>query len=127
MSNPAGIDDVESRWRPLTADENIKVSTRLDDAWRKLRRILPDLDARLSLDSDLAAEAAQVIADATIRLLENPRGHTKGSVTLDDRTRSWETNSAWSKGEIYFTTEELDGLRAVPTGGGPRAFSVMPS
>lgn len=126
MPNPATTDDVETRWRSLTDAEFPIVETRLGDAWRKLKRLVPDLETRMATDADLEDEAAQVLADAVIRLLENPRGHVKGSVTLDDRTRSWEVDPDWARGEIYFTQSELDGLTAAPIAT-RRAFSVMPS
>lgn len=126
MSNPASPLDVEARWRSLTDPEYIVVDTRLNDAWRKLRRLVPDLEARMVDDEDLAAEAVQVVADSVIRLLENPQGRTKGSKTVDDRTESWEIPEDFVRREIYFTQSELDGLSAAPVET-RRAFSVMPS
>lgn len=114
MSNPASSDDVEARWRPLSDDLRSLVSIRLDDAWRKLRRLVPDIETRMESDQDLTDEAVQVVADSVIRLLENPQGAFRGSVTLDDRTKSWEIRDSLAKGELFFTDAELDGLRATP-------------
>lgn len=126
MTNPASPDDVVARWRPLTDAEYTVAQTRLSDAWRKLRRLVPDLESRMVGDDDLTAEAVQVLADAVIRLLKNPEGYTKGSVTIDDRSRTWELNGDFARSEIHFTQAELDGLTAAPTAT-RRAFSIMPS
>lgn len=127
MANPATTDDVESRWRPLLDSEYAVVTTRLDDAWRKLRRLVPDLEDRMIGDVDLSDEAVQVLADAVIRLMENPRGHIKGSIAVDDASTTWELADAYARDDLFFTDAELDSLRGEVTDDSPRAFSLMPS
>lgn len=135
MTNPAMFGDIESRWRPLTPAEQTIAETRLEDAWRKLKRDVrklnpdaPDLESRFAIEEDLEAEAVKVLADSVARLLRNADTARKGSVTLDDRSRSWEYDEDYSSSQLYFTDDELAGLAPV-TGGRdrPRAFSVMPS
>lgn len=127
MSNPASPGDVEARWRPLTDAESPIVQTRLDDAWRKLKRLVPDLETRMDSDADLTDEATQVLADAVIRLLENPRGHIKGGVAVDDASATWELADSYARDDLFFTDADLDSLRGEVTDDSPRAFSLMPS
>jgi hypothetical protein len=127
--SPATTEDIESRWRRLTSTEDDIASTRLDDAWRRLRREIPDLESRMSTDDDLTADAVQVLADAVIRLLMSMgrEGSRKGSVTIDDRTRSWEFDDA-IRYDLYFTPGEIASLLPRASGNtGPRAFSVQPT
>lgn len=127
MPNPADVSDVESRWRPLNSDERDVASTRLDDGWRDLRRELPDLEQRVAVDEDLAATAAQVMADAVIRLMKNPDGYRKGSVAIDDASRSWEYDTGRLIGELFFSDSDLAKLSSGPRFKRTRAFSVQPS
>lgn len=130
MANPATPADIESRWRPLTTAEESVAATRLDDAWRKLKRLVPDLEHRMVDDADLTEDAIQVLADAVIRLLQflaaSAVGQRKGSVAVDDGSRSWELDAA-IQAALYFTDDELEGL----TGSGEtftaRAYSVSPA
>lgn len=128
MSNPAQLTDVEDRWRPLTTSETTVATTRLDDAWRKLQRDVPDIEARFATEPNLQSDAIQVLADSVIRVLQalERGGIRKGSIGVDDATRSWELDASIS-GSLYFTDDELAGL--MPGGGDDRAraYSVMPS
>lgn len=128
MANPATTADIESRWRPLSAAEQSVADTRLDDAWRKLRREVPNIEARFDAEPDLEADAIQVLSDAVIRvLLANERsGLRRGSVTIDDHSRTWEVEES-IRSDLYFTEAELASLLPVAESGGPRAFSLMPS
>lgn len=125
--NPATINDVESRWRPLSPVESTVASTRLDDGWRDLRRELPDLEQRVAQSADLAATAAQIIADAVIRLMKNPDGYRKGSLSIDDASRTWEYDTGRLIGELFFSESDLAKLSASPASSTRRAFSIVPS
>ena len=128
MANPATTADIESRWRPLTAAETPVAETRLGDAWRKLKKDLPDLESRMANDDDLTADVKRVLADAVIRVLQalGHNGLRKGAVGLDDASSSWEVDAAIRQA-LYFTDDEYADLS--PTGRRRRArvFSVIPS
>lgn len=130
MANPATTDDIVARWRPLSEAETVIAETRLADAWRKIRREVPTLEARLEEGNlDLIEDASQVMADAVIRVLQalERNGIRKGSVSIDDHARSWELD-ATVRAELYFTDDELASLAPVEvTDGRPRAYSVLPS
>lgn len=128
MLNPATTADIASRWRPLTEAEETVATTRLGDAWRKLKRDLPTLETRMAGDEDLEADAVRVLADAVIRLLQaNSRdGLRKGAVSVDDGTESWELDGAY-RADLYFTDDEYADLSDTGRRRRARAFSVQPS
>lgn len=126
MPNPATTADIESRWRPLTDGEVVVAPTRLDDAWRMLKREVPGIEARFAAEDDLQADAVQVLAEAVIRALQsNVNGFRKGTISVDDATRTWELDESVRYG-IYFPTEDILRLSGGTTGV-QRAYSVMPS
>lgn len=128
MPNPATTADIVSRWRPLTAAETAVAETRLEDAWRKLKRDIPDLEARMVGDDDLTAEVIRVLADAVIRVLQATAraGLRKGTVSVDDGTAGWELDDS-VQASLYFTDEEYAALSAYPRRRRARAYSVQPS
>lgn len=130
MPNPAATSDVESRWRPLSAPETVIAETRLDDAWRKLRRDVPDLEIRIAADTtgDLMAETVRVLADSVIRVLlaVARNGLRKGAVGIDDGTSSWELDAS-VQSSLYFTDDEIADLSSSGRRRRARAFSVQPS
>lgn len=128
MANPATTDDIVNRWRPLTALETTVAETRLDDAWRKLKRDIPDLESRMVDNADLTADVIRVLADAVIRLLQSVArdGLRKGTVSVDDGTAGWELDAS-IQASLYFTDEEYADLSSTGRRRKPRAFSVIPS
>lgn len=128
MANPATTGDIESRWRPLTSAEETVAGTRLDDAWRKLKKDIPDLEARMDADADLTADAIRVLADSVIRVLQSleRNGLRKGSVGVDDGSASWELDAS-IQASIYFTDDEIADLSTTGRRRRARAFSVQPS
>ena len=128
MTNPATTADIESRWRPLTPAEATVATTRLDDAWRKLKRDLPTLESRMVGNADLEADTVRVLADAVIRVLQaNARnGLRKGAVAVDDGSTSWELDATF-RADLYFTDEEYADLSDTGRPRRARAFSVQPS
>lgn len=124
MANPATTADIESRWRPLSAQETINGQTFLDDAWRMLKRHLAtlgvDIDAEMT-DADFTAEVVRVLATAALRVMKNPDGKRRESI--DDY--SWERDQAVSAGLLYLDDDDLDAL--VPGSGVKgRAFTIDP-
>lgn len=114
MANPATPADVVNRWRSLTDQQTINAQTFLDDAWRDMRRKVPDVEARIVADAtgDLAADVVEVLANAVLRVLKNPDGSKRESI--DDG--SWEPNQAAASGLLYLEDVELDKVRVAPEG-----------
>lgn len=129
MANPATTDDIEARWRTLTSDERTVAETRLDDAWRKLKRDIPDLETRMAGDVDLTADVVRVLADAVIRLLRSAQtdGLKRRTVAVDDGSATYERDTDYDKASLYFTESELADLAATPTRPRARAYSVQPT
>jgi hypothetical protein len=128
MANPAVYGDIEARWRPLAPAEQTVATTRLDDAWRKLKKDVPDLESRMAGDDDLTADAVRVLSDAVIRVLQSVarNGVRKGSTGVDDATTSWELDASVQAG-LYFTDDEIADLASTGRRKRARAFSVQPS
>lgn len=129
MANPATPADIESRWRLLTSDEFTIAETRLDDAWRKLKRDILDLESRMVGDDDLTADVVRVLADAVIRLLRSAQsdGLKRRTVAVDDGSATYERDTDYDRASLYFTESEMADLSGNVTSGQARAFSVMPS
>jgi hypothetical protein len=105
MPNPATPQDVANRWRPLTAVQTTNAATFLADAWRELRRRVPEIETRLTAatDDDLRDEVVKVLANAVLRVLKNPDGSARESA--DDA--SWTPNQAVASGLLYLTDDDL--------------------
>lgn len=128
MANPATTGDIEARWRPLSQAESAVAETRLDDAWRKLKRDIPDLEARMVGDDDLTADVVRVLADAVIRLLRSAvsDGLKRKTVAVDDASATYERDTDYDRASLYFTESELGDLSSNSKPGRVRAYSVMP-
>lgn len=111
MANPVVVADVESRWRPLTVEETVVASTKIDDAWNLLVLELPSLDANLTAGTVLASTVKMVVADMVIRHLKNPDGWERES--LDDWSGQRAATAA--DGSLYATAEELRYLQPIHT------------
>lgn len=123
MTNPATTDDLESRWRPLSAQEAINGQTFLDDAWLMLRRRFPDLATDVATDDDLAADAVRLMTAAVLRVMKNPDGVRQESI--DDY--SWTRDQAVSAGLLYFSDDEFDSLYPDSNTTGAFSFSMLPT
>lgn len=121
MSNPAVVDDLAARWRPLSDQEETNGQTFLDDAWRMLRRKVSDLEASVEADADIQGEAIRVLCAAVLRVMKNPDGFRQEGI--DDHT--WSRDESVSAGVLYFTDDELDALSDDPVSRGG-AFSYNP-
>jgi hypothetical protein len=128
VANPATTADIEARWRTLTATETTVATTRLADAWRKLKRDIPDLESRMVGNADLTADTVRVLSDAVIRLLQSleRRGLRKGAVGVDDGSTSWELDAS-IRTDLYFTPDEIADLSSTGRRTRARAFSVQPT
>lgn len=124
MAALATIEDVEARWRPLTATESAVAAAYLDQA-SALARQRTLVDTRLAdedyLDTwpDYPTVVVGVIADMVLRVMRNPEG--KRSETIDDY--SYTRDNAVSTGGLYLSDAEaalLNGVSASNAG----AFSI---
>lgn len=129
MANPAATADIVARWRPLTAAEETVAQTRLNDAWVKLKRDVPDLETRLADDDDLTATAVRVLADSVIRLLRSlaSDGLKRRTVAVDDGSTTYERDTDYDRAALYFTESELGDLSPTGKTGRARAYSVQPT
>jgi hypothetical protein len=128
MASPALTGDIESRWRTLTEAETAVAETRLEDAWRRLKRLVPDLETRMVGDEDLSADVVQVLSDSVIRLLRvgDFAGYKRAAISIDDASESYELSDGASSGGLYFTEDELEAVSAPATSFKVRAYSVIP-
>ena len=128
MPNPAAVSDIEARWRSLTTAETTVATTRLADAWRKLKKDVPGIEARMVGDDDLTADVVRVLSDAVIRLLQSAErgGLKRGTVQVDDGSTTWEADD-YARSQLYFTPEELGDLTTTGAPRRPRAYSVQPT
>jgi hypothetical protein len=119
VANPATTADIVARWRPLSVQETTNAGAFLGDAWVKLKRLLPTIEADITADvsGDLRAATVAVLVAAVLRVLKNPDGYKQES--LDDWSGTRDGSAA--AGALFFTDEELSSL--IPGGNG-RAFSV---
>lgn len=129
MVSPTSTGDIEVRWRTLTAPETTVATTRLEDAWRKLKRLVPGIADRLGAgEPDLAENVDQLLADAVIRVMQalERNGNRSGTVTIDDSTRSWVADDT-VRTDLYFTDAEIASVAPAADERRPRAFSLIPS
>ena len=125
MPNPATVQDVADRWRPLTDAETVVAETLLGDAWRMLKRAMSkravDLEVEMSEDSELSGEVVRVLAVAVLRVLKNPDGNSQES--LDDH--AWTRGQDTASGVLFFPDEDLESLFP-GSGEKGRAFTIDP-
>lgn len=117
MDNPAGVDDIVARWRPLSDQETTNATAYLDDAWWMLTTRLPNLEADIENGVVEIANVKRVICAMVIRVLRNPDG--KVQETIDDY--SYRRATLIGSGVLTVTDDELADLTP---GGYRRAKSV---
>lgn len=81
----ATFDDVRVRFHgELSEDDRPLVEARLGDVEGKIRRRIPDLEARIAGEPDLVQTVITVCCEAVLRLIRNPEGfiqETEGNYT----------------------------------------------
>ena len=121
MANPAGIADLEARWRPLSGNEIANGEALLADAWSYLHDDVPSLDASIESGAVQVSTVIAVMSSMVLRVLRNPDG--KVQEALDDY--SYRRADGLAGGFLYATEEELNRLRpSLRRAGG--AFSIRP-
>lgn len=118
MDNPAKPGDLTNR--DYTVTSNVVAQTRLDEAWRALRRerSLAPLEARITSGDLDVADVVDVVCAAALRVLRNPEGVEEESGSIDDYRESQKRADATQ--DMYFTAAELRRLAPdlpVPTAG----------
>ena len=103
MTNPATVDDVVSRFRPLTTAEQVVAQTLLGDAWEMLLGRRPNLEADITSGAISEATVVRVVANMVIRVLRNPDGYLQESI--DDYT--YRRDAVVSTGLLHLTPDEL--------------------
>lgn len=125
MSNPATVDDLEALWRPLSDQaERIRVQLRLDRAWRRLLTEVPSLEARITSGEVDQQTAADVVIDASLRVLQNPEGLASFDRALDDYKTGGTYSDRSQSTDLFFTSAELRSLS--PRDYGQAAFTIRP-
>lgn len=103
MPNPATISDLESRWRPLSAQETTNAETFLVDAWAELLSRRPNLEADIAAGTISSENVIRVVSAMVLRILKNPGGYDQESI--DDW--SGRRNALLADGILRVTSEEL--------------------
>jgi signal transduction protein with GAF and PtsI domain len=103
MTNPATVDDVEIRFRPLSATERLTAEVLLGDAWVMLLGRRPSLEADMTAGKVALAAVVRVLANMVIRVLRNPDGYLQESI--DDYT--YRRDAVVSTGLLHLTPDEL--------------------
>ena len=102
--------DIEARWRPLTAEEDVVAQTLIADVEAWARIVAPRLDARIEEDvaGHFTRNVTRILAGAVIRVLKNPQAFR----TEQDGSYSYTLDRAVSSGELALTGAALRGLVA---------------
>jgi hypothetical protein len=116
MASFATREQVAGLWRPLKPAEEIVVDNQLAKASRLVRRLVPDVDARIAADTLDAEVVGDVVVDMVLRVMRNPEGMRSEEIDGYSYTR----DTALSAGALYLSDDELALLKA-PAGS---AFSV---
>ena len=122
MANPATVADIETRWRPLSAEEIVVAATLLDDAWSILQNRSTTIVTRLAatpvgVDINLVK---MVLTAMVLRVLRNPEGKTQESI----EDYSYSVNDRVAAGWLYVSADELTQL--APTASSNTAFTITP-
>ena len=111
--------DVAVRWaRTLTHEEIALVNARLGDIERRIKRRVPDLEAKITAGTVDVDDVIQVEADAVLRLVRNPEGYIQES----DGDYSYMLSSQNSQGKLTILDEEWELVGFVRR----RIFSIAP-
>lgn len=117
MPNPATTDDIEDRFRVLTATERKNAEAYLEDAWWLLTGRLSNLEANMTAGTVKVGNVVRVVTAMVIRVLRNPEGKLEESID-DYRYRR---DSLVSSGVLSVSDAELADLTP---GAGRRTNSV---
>lgn len=111
MPNPATVDDLVARWRPLSDQETTNAQAFLDDAWSLLTERRRTLEADMTAGTVSTATATRVVCAMVLRVLKNPDGYE--SESFEDWTGR--RNAVAASGALEPTADELADLTPVST------------
>lgn len=116
MANPATTADLKNRGYDLP-DPPTVAQTRLDEVWRALKAEVRTLEASVAAGWIDTEAVADVVANATLRILDNPESIEQESYGIDDYQENRRRANATS--DVYFTAAELRRLAppVTPTAG----------
>lgn len=117
MPNPATVDDVVDRFRPLTDQEEINAEAFLEDAWWMILARRPNIEANMDAGTVLEGNVIRVVASMVRRILLNPEGLLEEAID-DYRKRR---DQLVSSGTLRIDPDELADLTP---GGSSRVKSV---
>jgi hypothetical protein len=103
MANPATVDHIVERWRPLSAQEETNAEAFLEDAWAMLLDRRPTLEADLTATTVRERNVVRVVCTMVLRVLKNMDGWAEESV--DD----WrgKRHDLVASGELFVSPSEL--------------------
>ena len=121
MQNPATVQDVADRWKPLTAARATVTEAYLVDAWALLKSQVPSLEDNLEADPpQVDVEVVRgVICAAVLRVVRNINSFEQ--VEIDDFKPRFNDGAT---GVLAYTDEELG--RCEPTTVPTDSFTVVP-
>lgn len=128
MADLATIADVSGRWPGYSTDLAGQAATRIKDASAIVRLAVPDIDTRITAETipsgdtrgPLAQATAAAIADAVIRVLDNPDGAKRVQETIGDRAYTLDYGDGARSG-LFITDTELAPLQP---GGGAQGHAL---
>lgn len=103
MPNPADVSDLESRWRPLSAQETTNATAFLADAWALLLGRRPSLEADMTAGTVSMDNVTRVVCAMVLRVMKNPNGFASEAIDDWSGTR----NALIASGELTVTPAEL--------------------
>ena len=118
MTNPTSTSDLETRWRPLTTQEEVNAEAYLADAWEMLKARRPTLEVDMAAGTVTTGNVVRVVSTMVLRVLKNPGGYVEE--TLDDWTGK--RDPSWT-GNLYVTASELADV--TPNRRGPRSVRLV--
>jgi hypothetical protein len=122
MPNPVITADLEARFRPLSAAEEVTAQALLDDAWAVLLTVIPDLEARMAAGTPSTSLVVSVASAMVLRVMRNPNGVRSWSVDDYSETR----DNSIAAGSLYVAPEEIRLLTGLASSARSGAFSVAP-
>lgn len=102
----ATVDDVEARWRPLSADESVQAATLLEDASDMIRVRWSDVDDRVAAGSLAAGSLVRVVAGMVKRAMLVGDAAGLESVTQQAGPFGLTQQVANPTGGLYLTAED---------------------
>lgn len=124
MSSFATVEDIQTRWRNLTAPEQARATTLLEDVTASLiirgKQYGKDLAAMVAEDADLATVAKSVTVDVVIRAL-NTSAEQEPLSQFSQSAMGYTVSGTYlvAGGGLFIKNSELDrlGLRRQQVGG----------